>query len=167
MLNRRGFLLGTVAMTGVVAINFASVSSASENSFEISYSEEEWRSRLTPAQYAVLREEATERAFTNSLMGESSPLLSENRTGTYHCAGCDLPVFSSETKFKSGTGWPSFWDEIKGNVSYKVDRSLLSVRIEEHCRRCGGHLGHVFDDGPQPTGKRHCINGLAMTFKPA
>ncbi len=162
MQSRRRFLAGSSAL---VALTFAK--SASAENFEITLSEAEWRARLTPAQFAVLREEATERAHTNSLMGESSPLLKESRVGTYHCAGCDLPVFSSETKFDSGTGWPSFYAEIPGNVNFKPDRGLIFTRTEEHCRRCGGHLGHVFDDGPAPTGKRHCINGLAMTFKAA
>jgi peptide-methionine (R)-S-oxide reductase len=135
--------------------------------FEIVRSEEEWRALLTPAQYAILRDHATERAFTNEHLGERSDLLGESRTGTYLCAGCDSPVYRSETKYDSRTGWPSFWDAIEGAVGTQDDTRLFFLRrTEVHCARCGGHLGHVFDDGPPPTGKRHCINGLAMTFTP-
>lgn len=164
MLTRRKFLMTTAAMTlSGVALR----ANANSGSFEITLTKDEWRARLTPAQFAVLREEATEHAFTNALMGETSPLLKEDRVGAYNCAGCSLPVYRSETKYDSRTGWPSYWQEIDGNVGYKQDRSFLfMVRTEVHCRRCGGHLGHVFDDGPAPTGKRHCINGLAMTFTP-
>jgi peptide-methionine (R)-S-oxide reductase len=108
----------------------------------------------------VLREEGTEYAG-------SSPLLSEKRKGTFNCAGCDLPLYSSDTKYESGTGWPSFWAPIEGAVGTEEDTSLFMARTEVHCARCGGHLGHVFDDGPPPTGKRHCINGLALVFRPA
>ncbi len=135
--------------------------------YDVEMSEEEWRARLSPARYAVLRQGATERAFTNSLKGESSPLLKEARKGTYLCAGCDNPVYASETKFDSGTGWPSFWDALPGRVGTRPDPGILGDRTELHCNRCGGHLGHVFDDGPAPTGKRHCINGLALNFAPA
>jgi len=160
MFHRRTFLA-----TAAAALATAGRGRAEE--FEITLSPAEWRARLTPAQFAVLREEATERAYSNSLMGESSDLLNESRAGTYHCAGCDLPVYDSETKYDSGTGWPSFTEAIAGNVGTKKDRKLIFVRTEVHCARCGGPLGHVFDDGPPPTGKRHCINALAMTFTPA
>ena len=116
---------------------------------------EEWRQRLTPEQYHVLREHGTERAGT-------SPLDKEDGRGTFHCAGCDLPLFSSETKFDSGTGWPSFWVPLDDAVGISRDRSFFMVRTEVHCRRCGGHLGHVFDDGPRPTGLRYCMNGAAL-----
>ncbi len=138
----------------------------SEQPFEISLSKEEWQARLTPAQYAVLREEATERAFSNSHGTESSPLLKEERAGLYHCAGCSLPVFPSTTKFDSGTGWPSFWAPLDDSVGTRSDRRLLRRRTEVHCKRCGGHLGHVFEDGPAPSGLRYCLNGLALTFQP-
>jgi peptide-methionine (R)-S-oxide reductase len=140
---------------------------AEPGQFEIVRTEEEWRALLTPAQYAILRDHATERAFTNEHMGERSDLLGESRAGTYLCAGCDNPVYRSETKYDSRTGWPSFWDAIEGAVGTQDDTRLFFLRrTEVHCARCGGHLGHVFDDGPPPTGKRHCINGLAMTFTP-
>ena len=123
-------------------------------------SDAEWRERLSPLAYKVLREEATERAFT-------SPLNDEKRDGIYHCAGCDLPLFSSDTKYNSGTGWPSFWRPLQGAVDTKIDNKLWMTRIEYHCARCGGHQGHVFEDGPQPTGLRYCNNGVALRFAPA
>ena len=125
--------------------------------FEITKTDEEWRRTLTPDQYKVLRKHGTERAGT-------SPLDKEYRHGTFACAGCELPLFSSETKFDSGTGWPSFWTPIEGAVGTTTDRSLFMTRVEVHCRRCGGHLGHVFDDGPAPTGLRYCMNGAALRF---
>ena len=120
----------------------------------------EWKQRLSPLQYRVLREAATERPFT-------SPLDKEKRVGTFLCAGCALPVYSSKTKFDSGTGWPSFWTPLKGGIATSTDRELGYARVEVHCKRCGGHLGHVFDDGPKPTGKRYCMNGAALTFRAA
>jgi peptide-methionine (R)-S-oxide reductase len=128
--------------------------------FEVTYSDEEWRSRLTPEQYYVLREHGTERAG-------SSPLDREKRDGTFVCAGCELPLFASATKFDSGTGWPSFYAPLENAIGTSEDRSLFVTRTEVHCRRCGGHLGHVFEDGPPPTGLRYCMNGVAMNFVPA
>jgi peptide-methionine (R)-S-oxide reductase len=128
--------------------------------FEVAYSDEEWRRRLTPEQYYVLRAHGTERAG-------SSPLDREKRAGTFVCAGCELPLFSSETKFDSGTGWPSFYAPLDNAIGTSEDRSLFFTRTEVHCRRCGGHLGHVFEDGPPPTGLRYCMNGVALKFVPA
>ncbi len=130
---------------------------ASKDVFELTKTEEEWRKILTPAQFDVLRKHGTERAHT-------SPLDKQYGKGIYGCAGCNLPLFSSQTKFNSGTGWPSFYEPIKRAIATSVDNSLFATRIEVHCHRCGGHLGHVFDDGPAPTGKRYCMNGVAMKF---
>ncbi|MEX2220986.1 MAG: peptide-methionine (R)-S-oxide reductase MsrB [Candidatus Rokuibacteriota bacterium] len=128
--------------------------------FEVAMSEADWQKRLTAAQFTVLRKHGTERAG-------SSPLDKEYRRGVYHCAGCELALFSSDTKFDSRTGWPSFWAPLPDAVGTKTDRSFLMARTEVHCRRCGGHLGHVFDDGPKPTGQRYCMNGVALAFRAA
>jgi peptide-methionine (R)-S-oxide reductase len=129
----------------------------SNSGFEINKTEQEWRNILTPEQFHVLRKHGTERAHT-------SPLDKQYARGTYVCAACELPLFSSETKFNSGTGWPSFYAPIEGAIATSVDRSLFMTRIEVHCSRCGGHLGHVFEDGPVPTGERYCMNGVALKF---
>jgi len=128
--------------------------------YEINKTEAEWKAVLSPEQYAVLREEDTEAP-------NSSPLLDEHRKGIFACAGCDLPLYSSDTKYDSGTGWPSFYDVLTNAVGKKEDNTFFSTRTEVHCRRCGGHLGHVFEDGPPPTGLRYCMNGLALKFVPA
>ena len=128
--------------------------------FPVAMSDAAWRQKLSPAAYNVLRQEGTERPY-------SSPLNDEHRSGVFACKGCAQPVFSSKTKFESGTGWPSFWAPLPRAVGTRSDRSLMMARVEVHCSRCGGHLGHVFDDGPKPTGKRYCMNGVAMTFRAA
>ena len=133
---------------------------AETETFEVTKTDAEWRSTLTPEQYRVLRKHGTERAGT-------SPLDKQYGLGTFVCAGCDLALFKSDTKFDSGTGWPSFWAPIDGAIRTTTDRSLFMTRTETHCRRCGGHLGHVFDDGPKPTGLRYCMNGAALKFVPA
>jgi len=135
----------------------ASMAAAAKGKFPFALADAEWKKRLSPEAYAVLRHEATEQPGT-------SKLLDEHRTGTFVCAGCALPLFSSKTKFDSGTGWPSFWQPLPGAVGTSNDRLLGFERTEVHCSRCGGHLGHVFDDGPKPTGKRYCMNGAAMRF---
>lgn len=130
---------------------------APSSEFEIVKTEEQWHKDLTPEQFYVLRKHGTERAHT-------SPLDKQYADGKYVCAGCDLPLFSSTTKFNSGTGWPSFYEPMEGSIDTTVDKSLFMSRTEVHCSRCGGHLGHVFDDGPKPTGKRYCMNGVALKF---
>jgi peptide-methionine (R)-S-oxide reductase len=127
--------------------------------FEVSMSDDEWRKKLTPAQFSVLRDHGTERAG-------SSPLDKKYDAGKYYCAGCGAPLFTAQTKFDSGSGWPSFYEPMDGAVETQTDRSFFMTRNEVHCQKCGGHLGHVFDDGPQPTGLRYCMNGCALDFKP-
>jgi peptide-methionine (R)-S-oxide reductase len=161
MLMRRFLLTGgaMALLAGSGFSRFAALLAAAE-AFPVPHTEAEWRKLLTPGQYAVLRESATEPPF-------SSPLLNEHRPGIFACAGCSLGVFSSETKFESGTGWPSFWAPLRDeSVGTTRDTSLGVIRTAVHCQGCGGHLGHVFNDGPKVTGLRYCINGVAMTFKP-
>jgi peptide-methionine (R)-S-oxide reductase len=162
MINRRT-LLGTAgvggALTALAAV-FGVGGSTAAGKFEVTKSEAEWRRILSPQQFYVLREHGTERAG-------SSPLDREKRKGVFHCAGCDLALYSSEAKYDSGTGWPSFWKPLANAIGTTQDNTLFMTRMEVHCRRCGGHLGHVFEDGPAPTGLRYCMNGVAMKFRPA
>jgi peptide-methionine (R)-S-oxide reductase len=151
-------LAGSAAMVPAMAVGVRSEARA--GSFPIAYSEAEWRKRLTPAQFRILRQHGTEPPF-------SSPLDREKRKGTFVCAADGNPLFSSATKFNSGTGWPSFWNPLPRAVGFSTDRKLGYPRTEVHCARCGGHLGHVFNDGPRPTGKRYCMNGDAMLFRPS
>jgi peptide-methionine (R)-S-oxide reductase len=150
---------GGAALWGVRWLWPDDAAAEAKKTFEIEKSDAEWRAQLTPAQYYVLRQHGTERAGT-------SMLNAEKRAGVFSCAGCDLPLFSSETKYESGTGWPSFYQPLPDAIGTTVDRSFLMTRTEVHCRRCGGHLGHVFDDGPKPTGLRYCMNGVALKFAP-
>jgi len=156
---RRIFIaLGALPLTGWLALRGGrAAQAATPQRFEFERSDEEWRRRLTPDQYAILRRDGTERPG-------SSPLNAEHRTGRFSCAGCALALFSSKAKFDSGTGWPSFWQTLPGAVIEYSDTTLGMTRTAVHCRRCGGHLGHVFDDGPAPTGLRYCMNGVAMVF---
>lgn len=156
--DRRTFF-GCTGSALAIALLGSSAAKARAEQFEVTLSDAEWRRKLDPASFAVLRREATERAY-------SSPLNNEHRRGIFACKGCSLPLFSSATKFDSGTGWPSFWRPLPKAVATRRDRKLGYVRTEVHCRRCGGHLGHVFDDGPPPTGLRYCMNGLALRFVP-
>ncbi len=162
MTNRRT-IVGVIAAAGAALFGLRWMNDeeamAETKTFEVTKTAEQWKRQLTPSQYNVLRNHGTERPGT-------SPLNQEKRKGVFACAGCDLPLFSSDTKYESGTGWPSFWQPLPDAVGTKSDRSMLMNRTEVHCHRCGGHLGHVFEDGPKPTGLRYCMNGVAMTFKP-
>jgi peptide-methionine (R)-S-oxide reductase len=155
MIDRRTALTALGALT-----LFPSMAVAAIDTDKVVLTDAQWKARLSPEAFDILRREGTEEPF-------SSPLDHEKRAGTYSCAGCDLALYSSKTKYDSGTGWPSFWAPLPNAVATKVDNSLPEERNEVHCRRCDGHLGHVFDDGPKPTGLRYCMNGLALTFKPA
>ncbi|HEX5506983.1 MAG TPA: peptide-methionine (R)-S-oxide reductase MsrB [Pseudolabrys sp.] len=168
MIDRRMLLLAGTAFAAIAAVakfgnaetttSDATPQQPGDNGFRLS--EAEWRKRLTPDRFYILRKHGTERPG-------SSPLNNEHRKGVFACAGCDLPLFSSDTKFESGTGWPSFYAPLPEAIATTTDRSFFMKRTEVHCRRCLGHLGHVFDDGPPPTGLRYCMNGLALKFKPA
>lgn len=160
MINRRLMLLGVGL--GAIALRYgpAMTSARAADTFPVSHTDAEWKTILTADQYAVLRQEGTE-------YPGSSALLNEHRKGNFACAGCNQDAFLSSTKFESGTGWPSFWAPIDGAVATAKDASYGMMRNEVHCSRCGGHLGHVFNDGPKPTGLRYCMNGIAMTFHPA
>jgi peptide-methionine (R)-S-oxide reductase len=158
MLTRRTALSGLTAIASAGLLQGPGARAAEED--HVIHTDAEWRSMLTADQYAILRTEGTERPFT-------SPLLHEGRKGVFACAGCGLDLFPSSTKFDSGTGWPSFWAPLDNAVNTHEDRSYGMARTAVTCRRCDGHLGHVFDDGPKPTGLRYCMNGLALTFRPA
>jgi len=159
-MTRRGLLATLASLTTPLFGGRAADAASAATDPQWQLSDSEWQQRLSPAAYAVLRRVGTERPF-------SCPLNSEKRAGTFLCAGCALPLFSSKAKYESGTGWPSFWEPLPKAIATKVDFKLIVPRTEYHCRRCGGHQGHVFDDGPRPTGKRYCNNGVALTFRPS
>jgi peptide-methionine (R)-S-oxide reductase len=162
MISRRALMAAGATGAALAALNWRQEmsSTAEAKTFEVTHSDDEWRRMLTSEQHYVLRQHGTEHAGT-------SPLNREKRKGAFHCAGCAAPLFSSETKYESGTGWPSFYAPLPGAIATRSDRSWFMTRTEVHCARCGGHLGHVFEDGPQPTGLRYCMNGVAMKFEPA
>jgi peptide-methionine (R)-S-oxide reductase len=159
-IDRRTLLGGCGGLAVAMLLGCGAESAAQQRQFPFRLTDAQWRQRLSPAAYRVLRGQGTERAG-------SSPLDREHRRGIFHCAGCGHRLFSSQTKFDSGTGWPSFWRPLPGAVGTSTDRMLGMRRTEVHCANCGGHLGHVFDDGPRPTGLRYCMNGVAMTFRAA
>lgn len=156
-MNRRNLMKATAATALFLGLGL-SIRKPHAGSFEITKTEAEWKAILTPEQFAVMRQEDTERPFT-------SALLDEHRKGTFDCAACDLPLYASETKYDSGTGWPSFYQPLDNAVGTMEDHTY-GIRTEVHCRRCGGHLGHVFNDGPAPTGLRYCMDGVALKFEP-
>jgi peptide-methionine (R)-S-oxide reductase len=155
VVSRRAMIAGAISAMALAACGSGN---AQAKPYPVHFTAAEWRKRLSPGQFWVLREKGTERPG-------SSPLLNEHRKGTFLCAGCALPLFASTTKFESGTGWPSFWAPLKGAIGTSTDWDTGDPRTEVHCARCGGHLGHVFDDGPKPTGRRYCMNGLALQFR--
>ena len=157
--SRRQFATAGLGLAGALVALRTSAEAANTETFEVTKTDAEWKKQLTPEQYSVLRQHGTERSGT-------SPLDKTYAPGEYHCAACDLPLYTSDAKFDSGTGWPSFFQPVENAVGTSVDKSFFSTLTEVHCRRCGGHLGHVFDDGPKPTGKRYCMNGVAMKFVP-
>jgi peptide-methionine (R)-S-oxide reductase len=164
-MDKRSFLQISAAILGTAFFSryidgSSNTMAASNTKFEVTKTEEEWKAILTPEQYHVLRKHGTERSHT-------SPLDKNYAPGTYVCAGCGQALFTADTKFNSGTGWPSFFQPIEGAIATTVDRSFFMTRTEVHCSRCGGHLGHVFNDGPQPTGLRYCMNGVSLKFEPA
>lgn len=165
MPGRRQFLSAAAVALGLTPViawlaRPAAMNDEARKPFPVEKSDADWRAILTPEQYRILRKRGTETPF-------SSALNAEKRHGTFVCAACAQPLFSSDTKYDSGTGWPSFWSPLRDAVETTVDRSWLMIRTEVHCARCGGHLGHLFDDGPKPTGLRYCMNGVAMRFEPA
>ncbi len=157
-MHRRHFILSALSSGGAALALRPAL--AAPGTFEVTRTEAEWRAMLSDLEYRVMREAGTERPFT-------SPLNKLDKPGTYHCRGCDLALYPSDTKYDSGTGWPSFWKALPDAIGTRPDRSLFATRTECHCRRCGSHLGHIFDDGPKPTGKRHCLNGVSLRFRPA
>ncbi len=161
-ISRREMLTGCAALGAVALLAHWGLAGeeAQARDFPFRLTDAEWRARLSPEQYAILRQHATERPFTH-------PLNKEKRKGVFACAGCGQPLFASATKYDSGTGWPSFWRPLPGATGTSVDHLLGYARTEVHCARCGGHLGHVFGDGPKPTGQRYCMNGGALSFRPA
>ena len=159
MVTKRFILGGTVLAGFAYLLGMPKVRHAKAETFPVMHTDSEWHARLSPAAYDVLRDQGTEPPF-------SSPLDQETRPGLYACAGCALPAYASATKYDSGTGWPSFWSPLKGAVATSSDSSFGMGRTEVHCSRCGGHLGHVFADGPPPTGQRYCMNGVALSFHP-
>jgi peptide-methionine (R)-S-oxide reductase len=158
-MHRRHFLGAVGLVSAAAALPWLRRAGAAEKAYPVAFTDAQWHQRLTPAQFEVLREEGTEIPFT-------SPLLHETRRGKFTCAGCNLPAYSSDTKYDSHTGWPSFWAPIDGAIGTTEDHSFGVIRTAVHCSQCGGHLGHVFDDGPRPTGLRYCMNGVAMGFVP-